>query len=125
MSEILGELAQVRAAFAKPTLALLGKKWAPVVLAVFASTFSREQESISAERFHSQVEVFLSELKSVGEPVPDNAARALCRRWVEEKWLILSSNEEQAEEYSLTVASFNVVYRITVSVSPQTATVTA
>ena len=102
MSEILGELAQVRSAFAKPTLALLGKKWAPVVLAVFASTFSREQESISAERFHSQVEVFLSELKSVGEPVPEDTARTLCRRWVEEKWLILSSNEEQAEEYSLT-----------------------
>jgi hypothetical protein len=102
VSDIIGDLARVRSAFDKPTLALLGKKWAPIVLSVFASTFSREQESVSADRLHVQVEMYLSELRANGEEVPSETARALCRLWVEQKWLILSANDDQEEVYSLT-----------------------
>lgn len=103
MSDIAGELARVRVAFAKPTLTLLAKrKWAPVVLSVFIASFSRDQDVIAAERFHAQVAIYLAELRSVGEEVPDGAARMLCRRWVDEQWLVLSANEDNTEEYSLT-----------------------
>ena len=102
MSNIVGDLARIRSSFEKPTLALLGKKWAPIVLSVFISTFSREQESVAAESFHAQVETYLLELRANGEETPLESARQLCRRWVDEKWLILSSNDDQGEEYSLT-----------------------
>lgn len=103
MSDIAGELARVRVAFAKPTLTLLAKKkWAPVVLSIFIASFSRDQDVIAAERFHAQVAIYLGELRSAGEEVPDGAARTLCRRWVDEQWLVLSANEDNAEEYSLT-----------------------
>lgn len=102
VTDIVGSLARVRAAFDKPTLRLLGKKWAPVVLAVFVSSFSRDQDSIPAERFHVQVETLIADLRSTGADVPDEPARALCRRWVNEQWLVLSANEENVEEYALT-----------------------
>ncbi|WP_161557944.1 DUF3375 domain-containing protein [Micromonospora sicca] len=103
MSDIAGELARVRVAFAKPTLTLLAKrKWAPVVLSIFIASFSRDQDVIAAERFHAQVAIYLAELRSLGEEVPDGAARVLCRRWVDEQWLVLSANDDKAEEYSLT-----------------------
>jgi hypothetical protein len=90
-------------AFAKPTLTLLAKrKWAPVVLSVFIASFSRDQDTIPAERFHAQVATYLAELRSAGEEVPDGLARTLCRRWVDEQWLMLSPNEDNVEEYSLT-----------------------
>lgn len=53
MSDIDGELARVLEAFQKPTLRLLDRKWAPLVLAVFKSSFSRDQRSVTAERLHT------------------------------------------------------------------------
>lgn len=103
MSDIVGYLAQVRDAFDRPTLALLSRrKWAPVVLAVLISSFSRNQDPTAAERFHAQVDTYLSELAAIGEDVPDDPPRVLCRRWVSEQWLVLSANEEHVEEYALT-----------------------
>ncbi len=61
MSDIAGELARVGDAFEKPTLRLLDRKWAPLVLAVFKSSFSRriEQEriplSVAAEAVQAQL----------------------------------------------------------------------
>jgi Protein of unknown function (DUF3375) len=86
VSDVEGELARVRGAFAKPTLTLLARKWAPVVLSIFVSSFSRDQDAIAAERFHAQVTTYLAELRSTGEEVPEGSARALCRRWVSEQW---------------------------------------
>jgi hypothetical protein len=76
MSDIAGELARVREAFEKPTLRLLDRKWAPLVLAVFKSSFSRDQRSVPAERLHIQVDTYLDELRSVGEQVPNLQGRA-------------------------------------------------
>jgi Protein of unknown function (DUF3375) len=81
MSDIEGELARVRGAFDKPTLRLLERKWAPFVLAVFKSSFSRDQQSVQADRLHAQVDVYLGELRSVGEEVPRANGRALCVQW--------------------------------------------
>ena len=103
MSDITGRLAQIRDAFDRPTLALLSRrKWGPVVLAVLMSSFSRNQDPIAAEQLHAQVRTYLSELAAVGEDVPDDLPRVLCRRWVSDQWLVLSANEEHQEEYALT-----------------------
>ena len=78
LSEIVAELVRVRDAFDKPTLRLLDRKWAPVVLAVFRTTFTRDQRTVPAERLHQQVDNYLDELRLAGKPVPDGTGRALC-----------------------------------------------
>lgn len=103
VSDITGRLAQTRDAFGRPTLALLSKrKWGPVVLAVLMSSFPQGQEPVAAEQLHAQVRTYLSELAAVGEEIPGDQPRALCREWVKEQWLVLSANEEHVEEYTLT-----------------------
>lgn len=103
MSDILGDLARNRLAFEKPTLTLLEKKWAPLVLAVFSSHFTRERARIPADQFHVQVETTLDELRMAGEDLPPHGSvRELCRSWVTAKWLSLASNDENVEEYALT-----------------------
>ncbi|MFX0581143.1 DUF3375 domain-containing protein [Nocardia nepalensis] len=102
MSDISGELARVRKAFDKPTLKLLGKTWAPVVLATFTSTFTRDDHTVPAERFHARVDTLLNELRANGVEVPDKTAKELCRSWVRDQWLVLAPGEDAAEEYSLT-----------------------
>lgn len=99
---ITRDLERARSAFNKPTLAMLRGKWAPVVLAVFSAHFTRERPRIATDRFHTQVEISLDELQARGEDVPEGTPRDLCRRWVNEKWLSLTSNEDNVEEYSLT-----------------------
>jgi hypothetical protein len=106
VSEIVGELARTRDAFTKPTLKLLGKKYAPVVLSVFMSSFSQERNTYPADQFHALVEALLRELKSAGEDLEAldyEPARAVCRKWVSEKWLEVSSdNPDKHELYTLT-----------------------
>lgn len=102
MSDIAGHLGRVRDAFKRPTLSLLSRKRAPIVLAILMASFSRDQEPIGAERFHIQVGAYIAELAGAGEDVPDDAPRVLCRRWVAEQWLMLSANDDHVEEYSLT-----------------------
>ena len=103
VSAIVGDLARVRSAFQKPTLALLARrKWAPLILAVFTSQFSRDRPRIPAEQFHAQVETLLDELRLAGEEVPDGTARDLCRGWVDGQWLSLSATEDDVEEYGIT-----------------------
>ena len=102
VSDIVGHLGRVRDAFERPTLSLLGQKWALIVLATLMASFSRDQEPIAAERFHIQVGAYMSELAAAGVEVPGDVPRALCRRWVAEQWLMLSANEDHVEEYTLT-----------------------
>ncbi|MGH3274974.1 MAG: DUF3375 family protein [Streptosporangiaceae bacterium] len=101
MSDITGHLSRVRDAFKRPTLSLLSPRRA-FVLAILMASFSRDHEPIAAERFHIQVGAFLSELAAAGEDVAGDAPRVLCRKWVAEQWLMLSANEDHAEEYTLT-----------------------
>jgi hypothetical protein len=68
MSDIAGELARVREAFDKPTLRLSDGRWAPFALATFKSSFSRDRQSVPADRLPIQVDVYLDELRAVGRP---------------------------------------------------------
>jgi hypothetical protein len=102
MSDIDGELARVQEAFQKPTLRLLDRKWAPLILAVFKTSFSRDQRSVTAERLHTQVDTYLDELRSVGEPVPASSGRALCVSWMNDQWLFRTLADTGQEEYQLT-----------------------
>ena len=103
MSEIAGELARVREAFDKPTLRLLDRKWAPFVLAVFTSSFSRDRRSVQADLLHAQVDAFLADLRAVGIGVPPGKnGRALCAQWMNDQWLYREMGEGGEEHYSLT-----------------------
>ena len=105
MSDIAGELARVREAFDKPTLRLLDRKWAPFVLAVFKSSFSREHRSVSCEALHTQVDAYLADLRSIGLDAPEKTGRALCVQWMNDLWLyreISDVGEGSEERYSLT-----------------------
>jgi hypothetical protein len=82
VSDISGELARVREAFRRPTLSLLNRKWAALVLAIFRSSFSRDQRSVGAERLHAQVDAFLEELRAAGVETPQQGGRALCLQWM-------------------------------------------
>ncbi|WP_051973091.1 DUF3375 domain-containing protein [Cryobacterium sp. MLB-32] len=102
MSDIAGELARVREAFDKPTLRLLDRKWAPFVLAVFASSFSRDRRSVQADLLHAQVDAYLADLRSVGTEVPTKNGRALCVQWMNDQWLYRETGDGGDEQYSLT-----------------------
>ena len=103
MSEIAGELARVREAFDKPTLRLLDRKWAPFVLAVFKSSFSRDRRSVQADLLHTQVDAYLADLRTVGSDVPPGKnGRALCVQWMNDQWLYRETGEGDEEHYSLT-----------------------
>ncbi|MEO5876308.1 MAG: DUF3375 family protein [Streptosporangiaceae bacterium] len=102
MSDIEGELQRVLGAFDKPTLRLLDRKWAPFILAVFKSSFSRDRQSVQADRLHIQVDAYRDELLSAGGKVPERNGRALCVQWMNDQWLYRSTNDDGEEEYSLT-----------------------
>lgn len=99
---VVGELARVMEALDKPTLRLLDRKWAALVLAVFRVAFTRDQRSVPAERLHAQVESYLEELRTVGEETPSMSGRALCVQWMSHQWLFRNVGENGQEEYSLT-----------------------
>ena len=101
MSDIAGHLGRVQDAFKRPTLSLLSRRH-EFVLAILMASFSRDREPIAADRFHVRVGAYLSELAAVGESVPADAPRVLCRGWVAKQWLMLSANEDHIEEYTLT-----------------------
>jgi hypothetical protein len=102
MSEIASELARVREAFDKPTLRLLDRKWAPFVLAVFRSAFSRDRRSVQSDRLHTQVDAYLADLRSMGDEVPRGNGRSLCVQWMNDQWLYRETGENDEEQYSLT-----------------------
>jgi len=102
VSDIAAELARVHEAFDKPTLRLLDRKWAPFVLAVFKSSFSRDRRSVQAELLHAQVDAYLADLRSVGGEVPGKTGRALCVQWMNDLWLYRERGDNDEEFYSLT-----------------------
>jgi hypothetical protein len=108
MSEIAAELARVREAFDKPTLRLLDRKWAPFVLAVFKSAFSRDRRTVQADRLHSQVDAYLADLRSMGTAVPGGTGRALCVQWMNDQWLYREAGEDE-EQYSLTSSALEAL----------------
>ncbi len=103
MSDVVGELARVREAFERPTLRLLDSKWAPLRIAIFKSSFSRDRRTVQADRLHTQVEHYLDELRGAGLDVPLNSTgRSLCVAWMKDQWLYRLNGASGEEEYSLT-----------------------
>lgn len=97
MSEIAAALARAERAFAKPTLSLLARKNAPVVVAVFSQVFSQDRTAIPAEQFHALVDALMRELGAAEE-----SSRAMSRRWVSEQWLVLATSDDGQEQYAMT-----------------------
>lgn len=103
VSDIVGELARVRGAFEQPTLTLLHRKIAPVIIAVFRSSFGRGVPTIPAARLHDQVDTYLDELRGSGErDLPGDSGRDLCLKWMRDQWLVRSTQDDGTEVYSLT-----------------------
>lgn len=101
MSDIVAELMRVREAFDRPTLTLLHKPQAPLVLTVFRTAFGRDMSSVPADRLHSQVDVYLGEMRQIGEEAPRGTGRDLCRKWMREQWLT-RYDDDGVESYTLT-----------------------
>jgi uncharacterized small protein (DUF1192 family) len=105
VSDIAGELARVRGAYEQPTLTLLHQRQAPVIIAIFRSSFGRDVRNIPAPRLHDQVESYLDELRLAGVPaaeLPTGSGRDLCLRWMRGQWLVRSTDDDGTEVYSLT-----------------------
>ncbi|AEG44737.1 DUF3375 domain-containing protein [Isoptericola variabilis] len=102
-------LAEVERAFAAPTLGLLHKAEAPLVVAVLRSVFTPDRRAVATEQLHVEVDDLLAELRAAagrGEapvqvPVPDEPARVLCTRWVRERWLVRSLDDDGGERYQV------------------------
>lgn len=100
---VVGELARVAGAFDQPTLTLLHRRDAPVVIAIFRSAFSRDVRSIPSARLHILVETFLDQLRAAGvADVPAGNGRDLCLRWMRGQWLVRSVEDDGTEVYTLT-----------------------
>lgn len=103
MSDILGELRRVQGAYEQPTLTLLHQRLAPVILAIFRSSFSRDVRTIPAARLHDHVEAYLDELRFDGATeLPTGSGRDLCLRWMRGQWLVRSTEDDGTEVYTLT-----------------------
>lgn len=103
MSEIAGELARVKGAFAQPTLTLLHQRQAPVVITIFRAAFGRSNKPIPTARLHTQVEEHLAEIRLAGEQdVPAGSGREICQRWMRGQWLVRSLDDAGHEVYALT-----------------------
>lgn len=103
MSEIAGELARVKGAFAQPTLTLLHQRQAPVVITIFRAAFGRNNKPIPTARLHTQVEEHLAQVRLAGEvDVPSGSGREICQRWMRGQWLVRALDEQGREVYTLT-----------------------
>ena len=103
MAAIDAELSRVQDAYAQPTLTLLGKSTAPVVVALFRTAFGRDTQTVSAARLHDRVEALLGELRATVDPkfLPTGTGKDLCRRWMRDQWLILTNDDAGNEVYTL------------------------
>ncbi len=100
-SGIEGDVARIEAALNTPTIKLLDRKSAAVALPIFASLFPSNTEPIPVERFHTQVEALLDELRNAGHTVPASNGKAMAMQWVRERWLYRDPGRGQ-ETYRLT-----------------------
>ncbi len=103
MGAVQAEIARARRAFSRPTLALLNKHYAPIVIAIFGSIFSAQRKAIPSEQFHLEIAGHLEDLKALNETdLPELTPRKLSSGWVRDTWLVRSVNDFGDEEYSLT-----------------------
>lgn len=108
MADLRADYERVREALATPTLTLLDRKSAVVVLPLLSTLFDEETIGISIDRFHSAVDGHLAELRSAGYPdIPTTEGKLLARQWVSEHWLYRDPGRDQDREetYQLTGAT--------------------
>nr|WP_284294077.1 DUF3375 family protein [Luteimicrobium album] len=93
-------LARSRGAFGTPALALLHRKEGPLVVALLSLIFSPGRATVPTEQMHVEVEDLLAEARAAGhDDVPGDAARALCSRWVRDRWLVRALDDDGVEQY--------------------------
>lgn len=110
MSEIAAELARVRSAYEQPTLTLLGKDTAPVVLAVFRSLFTTERPRIATLAMHDAVDDLVNELRHLGhDSIPTGNGRDLCQRWLHDRWLRRVPDDSGTEYYELSASTHDAL----------------
>ncbi len=106
-SALRRSLAQAERAFAAPTLGLLHRAEAPLVVALLRCVFTPDRPTVATEQLHVEVDDLLAELRAAGGgpggvAVPDEPARVLCTRWVRERWLVRSIDDDGDERYQVT-----------------------
>jgi hypothetical protein len=82
---VKGDVARIEAALNTPTLKLLDRKSAGVIMPIFATVFAQDTQSMPVERFHNVVDALLDELRSTGHTVPSGGGKALAMQWVRER----------------------------------------
>lgn len=102
MSDAVGDLRLVQEAFTRPTLRLLNGKWAAIQVAVLRIAFDRDRRSILTDHLHAHVGALLEMFRAEGFDTPNGTGRELCRRWMNNKWLVRLNSEEGGEVYELT-----------------------
>jgi hypothetical protein len=104
MANISSTFGEIGSALGRPALALLTRKSAPTVLAIFSAAFTGSP--IPAEQFLNTVRNQLNVLAEDGlSDLLNNGAisvRGLVNAWVNEQWLLYSTTAEGGEEYALT-----------------------
>lgn len=87
-TDIEADLIRVEQALETPTLKLLDRKSARIVLPVFAALFPPgTADPIPVERFHTRVDAILDELAALGHDVPKASGKHLAMQWMRERWL--------------------------------------
>ncbi|NNU28382.1 DUF3375 domain-containing protein [Isoptericola sediminis] len=104
-SRLAGALAGVERAFAAPTLGLLHKAEAPLVVAVLRCVFTPDRPTVGTEQLHVEVDDLLAGFRAEAGPqaprVPGDPARVVCTRWVRERWLVRALDDDGTERYQL------------------------
>jgi hypothetical protein len=114
------EFAAMSAAFDRPALALLNRKWAPLVSAVFTQLFPSGTRTLPQVKFRRRLGDIMEVLASRGVDLPDREPLALCNQWIGDGWLMAPPPDASGEDvYELTAASLDALRIITDLSKPQ------
>ncbi|MCL2594910.1 MAG: DUF3375 domain-containing protein [Promicromonosporaceae bacterium] len=96
IGRIEGAYLGARQAFRSPTLSLLHKRDAPLVVALLNYVFRADRPRVQVADAHTEIQDALDQLRAAGhEDLPaDKRARELCRDWVNAGWLITLVEDE-------------------------------
>ncbi|MCL1871678.1 MAG: DUF3375 domain-containing protein [Promicromonosporaceae bacterium] len=102
MNRIEGAYTGALRAFRSPTLALLHKRDAPLVVALLSSVFRPDRTTVQVADAHTEMADAVGQLRAAGyDDLPDRSARELCRSWVDAGWLVRQVDDDGAEVYRL------------------------
>ncbi|KUI02632.1 DUF3375 family protein [Mycobacterium sp. IS-3022] len=102
MAEINARYAETRAAFQRHTLRLLNQQRAPLVTAILQELFPAERQRIRADEFYAEVNALLDQLVHENVDLPAERGRALCQRWMNDRWLLHRDTPDGEQVYELT-----------------------